>query len=188
MKLDMVRIGFAAALLASAAACSPGGTAGGGAATAADASSFNGEWKVTGHIVAPWLTEQGFAPEADAEILAATLTISDTGMTGPAALTCEGATLAVAPQPLASMFDGKVTDAYVAKSALGVEGDATPTLTGCTVGGAARNYHLIAQDTLLLGVGDIVYQFGRPKAEEPAAPAAAAPAAPAAPAEAPKPQ
>lgn len=166
----------AAACVGVLAACGPsGGAAGGVAAGDATVASFAGDWKVTGHIVGPWFAGPGFAPDADAEILEKTLTISDTGATGAAALTCE-ATFAVAPQPLASMFGGKVTDAYIAKATLGVEGEQTPTLTGCAVGGAARDYHLIGKDTLLLGVGDIVYQFGRPVAEE------------AAPAEAPKPQ
>lgn len=189
MKLYMARIGFAAVLLASAAACSPGGPAASGGVTGADASAFSGAWKAKGHILAPWFAGEGFAPDADAEIVAGTVTISDTGVSGPTALTCEGATLSVAPQPLASMFDGKMTDAYIAKAALGVEGDVTPTLIGCSVDGAARNFHLIAKDTLLLGVGDIVYQLGRPTMEGPAAATPAAPtAAPAAPVEAPKPQ
>lgn len=171
------------------AACGPSGGAAGGGAAAGDASlaSFTGDWKVKAHIVGPWFTGPGFAPEPDAEILEKTLTISETSAFGAAALTCETATFAVAPQPLSGMFEGKVTDAYVARAALGIEGEQTPTLTGCTAGGAALSYHMIGKDTMLLAVGDIVYQLGRPEAEEPATPVPAAPAAPA-PAEAPKPQ
>lgn len=176
MKLSMV-VACAGAL----AACGPsGGAAGGGAVAAGDATvaSFAGEWAVSGHIVAPWFGPEGFAPEPDAEILGTKLTISETGVTGPAALMCAGATLAVAQQPLSAMFDGKVTDAYLAKAQLGVEGEQTAALTGCN----AQTYYMIGEKKMLLGVNDIIYQFGPPKAEEPA-PAAATPA----PAEAPKP-
>lgn len=176
-KLSM---GLAALALA---ACGPSGGAGGGTAAAGDATvaSFTGDWTVKAHIVGPWFTGPGFSPEPDAEILGKTLTISETGATGPAALTCEAATFAVAPQPLSGMFDGKVTDAYVAKAALGIDGEQTPALTGCAGSDGALSYYMIGKDKMLLSVGDIVYQFGRPDA---AAPADAKPA----PAEQPQPQ
>ncbi len=173
------------------AACGPSGGAGGGADTAGDTTvaSFTGDWAVKAHIVGPWFTGPGFAPDPDAEILSKTLTISETGATGAAVLTCETAAFAVAPQPLSGMFDGKVTDAYVAKAALGVEGEQTPALTGCIGSGGPISYYMIDKDTMLLSVGDIVYQFGRPDAAAPAdaTPATPAPAAPAA-IEQPKPQ
>ncbi|MFT3724090.1 MAG: hypothetical protein QM773_10920 [Hyphomonadaceae bacterium] len=176
------------------AGCS-GKSGGGGAAAAADATlaSFTGEWKVTAHIVAPWFTGPGFDPEPDAEILEKVLTITEKATSGPAILTCELATFDLKSLPVAGLFEGNVPDPYIAKAALGVGQDETPTLMeGCTSGGSDKemNYHLIGKDKMLLGLDNIVYQFERPSAQTPAQaarPAAAAPVAPPAPAEAPKP-
>ena len=157
-----------------------GGTADAGAATTA---SFNGDWKVSGHIVAPWFTGPEFAPEADAEILDKTLTIAETSVSGPAALTCAAATGAVETAPVVGLFDGNVTDAGMAASVLGIEGDSVAVLKQtCTdTGAAVQAYHLVKQDRLLLSRDNVIYQFDRPSAETPAAPAPAAPAAPATP-------
>lgn len=95
---------------------------------------------------------------------------------------------------MVGLFDGKVTDAAMAASVLGVEGESVAVLKQtCTANGdAVQVYHLVKQDRLLLAHGDVVYQFDRPGVElpasekpaaTPAAPAAATPAAdPAAPA------
>lgn len=186
------------ALLASSAlaACSGSESSGGGDVKAADATpaSFTGDWKVSGHIVTPWFAGEGFAPEADAEILEKALTLSETASSGPAALTCAAATTAMEIAPVVGLFDGKVTDAAMAASVLGVEGESVAVLKQtCTANGdAVQVYHLVKQDRLLLAHGDVVYQFDRPGVElpasekpaaTPAAPAAATPAAdPAAPA------
>lgn len=183
--------GIAIVALGVALAGCSGKSGGGGNAAAMDATlaSFAGEWKVTAHIVAPWFTGPGFDPEPDAEILGKVLTITETATSGPAILTCELATFDLKSLPVAGLFEGNAPDPYVAKAALGVEQDQTPTLMeGCTSGGSDKelNYHLIGKDKMLLGLDNIVYQFGRPDAQTPAQ--AGKPAAPAAPAEAPKPQ
>lgn len=168
------------------AACS-GSSSGGGAAvdaSTATTASFNGDWKVSGHIVAPWFTGPGFAPEPDAEILDKTLTIAETSASGPAALTCTAATGAVETAPVVGLFDGNVTDAEMAASVLGIEGDSVAVLKQtCTDNGATvQVYHLVKQDRLLLARDNVIYQFDRPGVEAPAeAPAPAAPTAPAAP-------
>lgn len=151
------------------AGCS-GKSADGGNAAAGDATlaSFTGEWKVRGHIVAPWFTGPEFLPEPDAEILGKALVITATGTSGPAILTCELATFDLKSLPVAGLFEGNVPDPYVARAALGVAQEQTPTLMeGCTSGGSDKemNYHLIGSDTLLLGLDNIVYQFERAKAD-----------------------
>lgn len=156
------------------ASCS-GKSADGSGATAADATlaSFTGEWKMTAHIVAPWFTGPGFDPEPDAEILDKVLTITETGTSGPTILTCELATFDLKSLPVAGLFEGNVPDPYIAKAALGVDQEQTPTLMeGCTSGGSDKelNYHLVGKDKLLLGLDNIVYQFERSKAEPAAAP------------------
>lgn len=162
------------------AGCS-GKSGGSGSAAPADATlaSFAGEWKVTAHIVAPWFTGPGFDPEPDAEILEKALTITQTGTSGPAILTCEQASFEVKSLPVVGLFEGNVPDPYIAKASLGVEQDQTPTLVeGCTSGGSDKemSYHLIGKDRMLLGLDNIVYQFGRPDAQAPAAAAKPAPA------------
>jgi hypothetical protein len=154
--------------VAALAGCS-GKPAGGGVVAPEDATvaSFAGDWKVTGHIVAPWFKGPGFSPEPDPEILDKVLTITETATSGPAFLACEAAAFEVKALPVAGLFEGNVPDPYIARAALGVTQEQTPTLMeSCTSGGADRefNYHLIARDTLLLGLDNIVYQFGRPKA------------------------
>jgi len=155
-----------------AAACSGSKVTGGAAVDADDATvaSFTGEWAVSGHIVAPWFVGPGFEPEADQEILKTVLALSETGSAGPAALACEAATSTVEVVEATALFEGNVTDAGLAKSALGVNEDEIAVLRQtCTANGkAVRLYHLIAEDRLLLGLDDIVYQFDR-KAAEPAA-------------------
>lgn len=148
-----------------AAACS-GAKATGGAPVDADdvtVASFIGEWAVSGHIVAPWFTGPGFEPEADQEILKATLALSETGSAGAAALTCAAATSTIEVVEATALFEGHVTDEGLAKSALGVIEDEVAVLRQtCTANGEAiRLYHLIAQDRLLMGLDNIVYQFDR---------------------------
>jgi hypothetical protein len=66
--------------------------------------------------------------------------------------------------PVEGLFEGNVPDASLARSALGVEQDQTPSLVQtCTTDRADRTYtyHLIGKDVLLLGLDNIVYQFGR---------------------------
>lgn len=153
------------------AACSASTTSGGAAVDADDVTvaTFAGEWAVSGHIVAPWFVGPGFEPEADQEILTSTLSLSETGAAGPAALACEAATSAVEIVEANALFEGKVTDEGLAKSALGVSEDEVAVLrqTCAANGGAVRLYHLILEDRLLLGLDNIVYQFDR-KAAEPA--------------------
>jgi len=171
------------------AACSGSESSGGGSVKAGDATpaSFIGEWKVSGHIVAPWFAGDGFLPEADPEILEKTLTLSETASSGPAALTCAAATGVVETAPVVGLFNGKVTDAAMAASTLGVAGDSVAVLKQtCTAsGGAVQIYHLVKQDRLLMQAGEVVYQFDRPTADIPAEPAAppTAPAAPSTPAQ-----
>ena len=179
-----------AVMVLGVAACSGPGAGDGGAADAGAATpaSFTGSWKVSGHIVAPWFTGPGFAPEADAEILEKTLTLTETSASGPAVLSCAAATGAVETAPVAGLFDGNVTDAGMAASVLGIEGDSVAVLkqTCADTGAAVLAYHLVKQDRLLLARDNVIYQFDRPSAEAPAeaapSPAAAAPV-PAAPAE-----
>lgn len=184
---------ISASCLAVLTACSPSGSGAGTAgAAAATQAAFTGEWKVNGHITAPWFAGDGFAPDPDPEILENTLTITDKGSSGPAILTCEDAGFTTKTVTLAEMFDGKITDPYLASATLGVTQAQTPVLIeGCSSGGSEveMSFYQIAPETLLLALNDTVYQFGRPTADAPAAPAPAAPAAPTvAPAEAPKPQ
>jgi hypothetical protein len=167
------------------ASCSGKSSGAPGTSAEATLASFTGEWKVTAHIVAPWFKGPGFDPEPDAEILEKVLTITEQATSGPAILTCELATFDLKSLPVAGLFEGNVPDPYVAKAALGVEAEVTPTLMeGCTSGGSDKemNYHLIGKDKMLLGFDNIVYQFGRVGAAKPA------PAAAPAPADAPKPQ
>ena len=139
--------------------------------------------------MAPWFAGPGFAPEADAEILATNLTLAETSASGPAALTCAAATGAVETAPVVGLFDGNVTDAAMAASVLGIEGDSVAVLKQtCTDNGATVvAYHLVKQDRLLLARDNVIYQFDRPGVEKPAdvkpaaAPATPAPAAPAEP-------
>lgn len=190
----MLKLASSVTLALALAACS-GSSGGGSAAAPSEASqqSFVGEWKVVGHIVAPWFVGPGFAPDPDPEILDKVLTITETSTSGAAILTCEAAKFEVKSLDKSGLFEGNVPDPYVAKAALGVEQDQTPTLMeGCTSGAGdlELNYHLIGKDTLLLGLDNIVYQFGRgADAVAPATPPKqAAPATPApAPAEPPKP-
>lgn len=154
------------------AACSGSQSSGGGSVNASEATpaSFAGDWKVSAHIVAPWFTGPGFAPDADPEILEKTLSLSETASSGPAPLTCATATSAVEIAPVVGLFDGNVTDPAMAKSVLGIEGDSVAVLKQtCTAsGGAVQIYHLVKQDRLLLGANNMIYQFDRPKAEPPA--------------------
>lgn len=156
-----------------ATACSGSKATGGAPVDADDATvaSFAGEWSVSGHIVAPWFTGPGFEPEADAEILKTPLALTETGSAGPTALACAAATNTVEVVPVTALFEGNVTDAGLAKSALGVTEQEIAVLrqTCAANGEAIRLYHLIAQDRLLLGLDNIVYQFDR-KAAEPAKP------------------
>ncbi len=152
------------------AACSASTTTGGAAVDADDVTvaSFAGEWAVSGHIVAPWFTGPGFEPEADPEILKTVLSLRETRAAGPAALACQAATSTVEIVERNALFEGKVTDEGLAKSALGVNEDEVAALRQtCADGGAARLYHLILEDRLLLDLDNIVYQFDR-KAAEPA--------------------
>lgn len=178
-----------ASCLALLAACGPsGGGAAAPGAGAATQAAFVGKWKVTGHVTAPWFAGDGFAPDPDPEILEKILTITDKGSSGPAILACEDAGFTTKTATLAEMFDGKITDPYVASATLGVRQAQTPVLIeGCSSGGSEieMSFYQIAPETLLLALNDTVYQFGRPTAEQAAEPA---PAPATAPAEAPKPQ
>lgn len=171
---EMMRSVVLVVLALGAVACSRS-TAGGGASVDADAAtvaSFTGDWKVSGHIVAPWFVGPGFSPEPDAEILEKTLALTEAGSQGALALTCEAATATVEVVPVTALFEGKVTDAGLAKSALGVSEDEVAVMRQtCTANGAAlKLYHLVAEDRLLLGLDDIIYQFDREKAEAAKAP------------------
>ena len=169
-----MRSAVAAMMVLGLAACSGSNSDGGGAvdAGAATTASFDGSWKVSGHIVAPWFTGPGFAPEADAEILEKTLTLAETSTSGPAALTCAAATGAVEAVPVIGLFDGNITDAGMAASVLGIEGDSVAVLKQtCSDNGAAvQVYHLVKQDRLLLARDNVIYQFDRPSVETPATP------------------
>jgi hypothetical protein len=166
-----IRAGLAS--LALLGACSGPSSPGGAAAGGGDVASFMGSWVYQASIVAPWMGGEGFSPEPDAEIMATPLVLAEGAASGPAALSCAPAAYAVKPVALAETFEGHVTDAYVAKAALGIEGDQIPTLTvtcqGAT-GDAMFSYHLIKADTLLIGLNNTVYQLSRPKAA-PAEPA-----------------
>jgi hypothetical protein len=155
----------AAAMLA---ACSPGESPSAGgtdaAANSATAESFMGTWKVSGHIVAPWFTGPGYAPEPGQDILDTPLVLTPASAAGPTTLACDPATFEVKTFPVEGLFEGNVPDASLARSALGVEQDQTPSLVQtCTTDRADRTYtyHLIGKDVLLLGLDNIVYQFGR---------------------------
>ncbi len=163
------------------AACGPSGApAAGGAAPAAGEAGFTGEWHVSGNIVGPWFTGPDFVPEPDADVLAATLTLTDTSAAGPAALTCAAATFEAKTLPAEGLFEGRVPERYVATASLGVEQDQVPALvqTCSEAGKAPVTYNMVGKDRMIAAVGDIVYQFDR--GAKPAGEAAAAPAAPAA--------
>lgn len=168
------------------AACGPSSAPAAGGAAAPGEGGFTGEWHVTGNIVGPWFTGPDFAPEADAEVVGTTLTLTDTSAAGPAVLSCSTATFETKTLPAEGLFDGKVPDRYTATAALGVEQDQVPVLVQSCIEAtkAPVTYNMIGKDRMLAAVGDVVYQFERgPKpASDEAAPAApaAAPAAPAA--------
>lgn len=161
-------------------ACGPSGAPAGGGDVAAGKAGFTGEWHVTGSIVGPWFTGPDFAPEADADVVATTLVLTDTSASGPAALTCGAATFEAKTLPAEGLFEGRVPERYVAKAALGVDQDQVPTLvqTCSEAGKAPVTYNMVGKDRMLAAVGDLVYQFDRGPAK--AAAEAAAPAAPAA--------
>lgn len=184
MKTGLLVVVMGAGLVA----CGPSNApAAGGAAPAAGEAGFTGEWHVTGNIVGPWFAGPDFAPDADADVLGQTLTLTDTSAAGPAALACATATFEAKTLPAEGLFDGKVPERYVASAALGVEQDQVPALvqTCSEAGKMPVTYNMVGKDRMIAAVGEIVYQFDRgpkPAAEAatPAAPAAAAPAAPAA--------
>lgn len=165
----MRKVSFLAAAML-LAACSGGKSTGGAQVDADDASvaSFTGDWVVSGHIVGPWFVGPGFSPEPDADILGATLTLTETGSSGPAVLSCAAAEAAVEVVPVAGIFEGKVPDPYIAKASLGIGQDEVALLKQtCTTeaGKALRIYHLVAEDRLLLDVDNTIYQFDRKAAE-----------------------
>ncbi|HOY76583.1 MAG TPA: hypothetical protein PLN33_02180 [Hyphomonadaceae bacterium] len=167
------------------AACGPSNApAAGGGAVAPGEAGFTGEWHVSGHIVGPWFTGPDFVPEADADVLGQTLTLTDASAAGPAALTCASATFEAKTVPAEGLFEGRVPERYVATASLGVEQDQVSALvqTCSEAGKAPVTYNMVGKDRMIVAVGDIVYQFDRgPKAAaEAAAAPAAAPAAPAA--------
>lgn len=151
------------------AACSGSKATGGAQIDPDDATvaNFTGDWEVSGHIVGPWFVGPGFSPEPDPEILEKALTLTETASTGAAALTCATAETAVEVVPAAGIFEGKIPDPYIAKASLGISQDEVALLKQtCTANGATvQIYHLVAQDRLLLGLNDIVYQFDRKVAE-----------------------
>jgi hypothetical protein len=145
-------------------ACGPSSApAGGGGTVAAGEASFTGDWHVSGHIVGPWFTGPDFVPEADADVLGQTLTLTDTSAAGPAALTCAAATFEAKTLLAEGLFEGRVPERYVAKAALGVEQEQTPALVQtCTeTGKAPVTYNMVGKDRMIAAVGDIIYQFDR---------------------------
>lgn len=156
-------------MMAGLAACGPSG---GAADAAAGDGGFQGAWKVKGHIVAPWFTGPGFAPEADKAVKDATLTLTHTSASGADWLTCDPATFETKAAAAGELFDGKVPDRTVAKSALGIDDDPAAVMvqTCGDQGKAPVTYVMAGRGRMLLAAGDVIYQFERVPDEAPAKP------------------
>jgi len=152
---------------AALASCSPKAPAAdGGEASVSDLKAFIGTWTHKGNIIAPWLVGPGFLPDPEPEIIEKPLVIGETSSVGPSMLSCETAVYSVTTPGLDGLFEGKVTDPYIASSVLGIDKDKIPTLAeSCKspTGDMELNYHLIDKDKLLLGLNNVVYQFERAK-------------------------
>lgn len=168
MRVSVNHIGLAAACLLALAACSGKKSeagAGDTAAAAGDVGSFIGTWKLTGSIPGPWVVT-GFTPEPNPDIASAPLVLAETSSSGPAILTCAETKYEVTKLPVEGLFEGNLTDIENDARSIGVEPDAKniPTLMeGCvsTTADLELNYHLIDENTLLLGLDNTIYQFAR---------------------------
>jgi hypothetical protein len=138
------------------------------APSAADPSAkigpFLGHWRQSAVVIAPWWDGKGDKPEADPEFSLRDTVLTATSSSGPGIVNCEEAVYSPTSLPLDSLFEGNLRDPANDAAKLGIKGSDIPTvLQHCksSTGDLELLFHLTDQDTLMLGLDNMIYTLKR---------------------------
>lgn len=173
MKSGFVLAGFAAVLLA---ACAPksGDTAkspdttstpSSPAADATAANPFLGTWTVTDGKTAPWYDGvNGAKPVLDPTFKGKTIVFAENSASGSPVVACDKVLYTVTEVTPDLLFEGALKNPAADAAALGFKGDKIKTMNeACDVetGDMELDFPMVDDDTLLLGMNNMVYTLKR---------------------------
>lgn len=123
---------------------------------------FFGTWELKAARIAPWWDKAGEDPAAD-PAFAKFAFAADTA-SGPPLLTCAKPSYTVDIKPLRGLFEGNLPNPIADAAALGITDASTTVLTfECAEGDkdVAIDFPMVDDDTILLGLDNVVYTFVR---------------------------
>ena len=136
---------------------------GAGADAITPGNPFFGTWAMSSAKIAPWWDGKGDEPAAD-PALAGNVILGANKSSGPALLNCDKPRYAVNVVSPRGLFEGNLPDAAKDASALGFVSDEITTMTFTCADGpgdVSLNFPMIDDDTIMLGLDNVLYTLKR---------------------------
>jgi hypothetical protein len=133
------------------------------ASTTADVTVFMGHWRQSAMQVAPWWRE-ATPPTPNPEFATTDTVLTPLSSSGPGIVTCERAIYEAVRLPPESLFEGNLPDPANQSRALGFTEPQILTLNqGCqsSTGDLELIFHRVDDDTILLGLDNMIYTLKR---------------------------
>jgi hypothetical protein len=128
---------------------------------------FYGSWQVADAKVASFYDGSGAKPSPDPELIGKTIVIAPTSSSGSKVLTCPKTIYSAAKVPNDFLFEGNLKNPVKDAADLGFKGEEIVSLNlGCDSkdGDLEFDFPMVDQDTILLGLNNMIYTLKRTKA------------------------
>jgi hypothetical protein len=138
------------------------------AAAAAADNPFLGTWAVTDAKIAPWYDGNGAKPKIDPALARKTILFARSSASGSSVVGCSKPIYAVTTVGPEMLFEGNLKDPAKDAATLGFKSDKIVTMNeGCDVktGDMALDFPMVDQDTILLGLNNMIYTLKRVPAD-----------------------
>jgi hypothetical protein len=125
---------------------------------------FMGAWQVTKAAVASYYDGAGAKPSPDPELMGKTVVFAPGGVSGSRTLACARPAYSAAKVPPDFLFEGDLGNPSEDAAALGFRGESIVSLSlGCESrdGSLEFDFPMVDRDTILLGVGNMIYTLKR---------------------------
>jgi hypothetical protein len=129
-------------------------------------SPFLGSWTVTAAQIAPWYDGSGAKPESDPVMKGKTITFAAHAASGSPVVACTDTIYTVSTIEPETLFEGNLKNPAQDAKALGFKSGKILSLNeGCrsSTGDMELDFPMVDQDTLLLGLNNMVYTLKRLK-------------------------
>jgi hypothetical protein len=127
---------------------------------------FGGSWKVAKSEVAPWWDGKGEKPKAEPGLDTQPIVLGDPASTGPGIFHCEKSLYTIRTTEPAGLFEGNLPEPDKQAAALGFKpGPITTMNQGCesSTGDLELDFPMVDDDTILLGLNNMIYTLKRQK-------------------------